>query len=132
MIKKLVLATFAVLTLVIMPAVAVTVSAADPNDPLGKACSSTLDAGTSSACQSTDENPLTGPSGVITTATQVIAMVVGVAAVIMIIIGGFKYMVSSGDPKNIESAKNTILFAIIGLVIALVAQAIVLFVLRRV
>jgi len=58
-------------------------------------------------------------------------MVVGAAAVIMIIVGGFKYITSSGDSTSVESAKNTILFAVIGLVIALVAQSIVIFVLRK-
>lgn len=59
------------------------------------------------------------------------SVVVGVASVIMIIVGGFKYVISSGDSNNINSAKNTILYAIIGLVIVALAQIIVKFVLAK-
>lgn len=51
--------------------------------------------------------------------------VLGAISVVMIILGGIKYTTSSGDTKNIESAKNTILYAVIGLVVALLASAIV-------
>lgn len=100
-------------------------------DPLAAACQQ--GAQDSSVCQDTnDNNPLVGPDGVITRVTQLLITGVAAVSVIMIIIGGFKYVVASGDSNNIQSAKNTILFAVIGLVIALVAQAIVLFVLRKI
>lgn len=99
-------------------------------DPLAAGCRQ--GAGRSSVCQTQPAgNPLFGTNGVITKATSIVAMVVGAAAVIMIIVGGFKYITSSGDSTSVESAKNTILFAVIGLVIALVAQSIVIFVLRK-
>jgi hypothetical protein len=50
----------------------------------------------------------------------------------MIIIGGFKYITSGGDSNNVSSAKNTILYAIIGLIIVALAQTIVRFILGRV
>jgi hypothetical protein len=56
---------------------------------------------------------------------------VGVVAVIMIIIGGFKYITSGGDSGNVSGAKNTILYAVIGLVVVALAQFIVRFVLDR-
>ncbi|MDZ7744458.1 MAG: pilin [Candidatus Saccharibacteria bacterium] len=68
---------------------------------------------------------------VVATAISLFSLVVGIAAVIMLIIGGFKYIISSGDSNNINSAKNTILYAIIGLVIAALAQVLVRFVLGR-
>ena len=58
-----------------------------------------------------------------------IVMVVGIVAVIMIIIGGIFYVISAGDPGKIKKAKDTILYGIIGLVIVLLAFAIVNFVL---
>ena len=58
-------------------------------------------------------------------------MIVGVVAVIMIIIGGLKYITSSGDSNNVSSAKNTILYAIIGLVVVVLAQVIVRFVVTK-
>ncbi|MGI9027282.1 MAG: pilin [Candidatus Saccharimonadales bacterium] len=59
---------------------------------------------------------------------NVISLIVGIAAVIMIIIGGFKYITSGGDSGAVTGAKNTILYAIIGLVIVALAQFIVRFV----
>lgn len=62
---------------------------------------------------------------------QIFSVVIGVIAVVMIIIGGFKYIISSGDPASVNGAKNTILYAVIGLVIAAFAQIIVQFVLVK-
>lgn len=63
---------------------------------------------------------------------NVILSVMGIIAVVMIIIGGIQYTTSSGDPQKATRAKNTILYAIIGLVVALLAFAIVNFVLASV
>lgn len=60
---------------------------------------------------------------------NIFSIIVGVVAVIMIIIGGLKYITSGGDSNNVTSAKNTILYAIIGLIIVALAQIIVRFVL---
>ena len=54
--------------------------------------------------------------------------IIGIVAVVMIIIGGFNMMTSSGDPGKVKKGKDTILYGIIGLVIALLAFAIVNFV----
>lgn len=64
------------------------------------------------------------------TVINFISLVVGVIAVIMIIIGGVKYITSGGDSGNVTGAKNTILYAVIGLVIVALAQLIVNFVLN--
>jgi cytochrome bd-type quinol oxidase subunit 2 len=70
-------------------------------------------------------------SGLIKTIINILSVVVGVIAVIMIIFGGLKYITSGGESNNISSAKNTIIFAIVGLVIVALAQFIVRFVLDR-
>ena len=62
------------------------------------------------------------------TVINVLLFIIGAVAVIMIIIGGIKYTISNGDSSQITSAKNTILYAVIGLVVALLAYAIVNFV----
>ena len=54
----------------------------------------------------------------------------GIIAVIMIIVGGIRYTVSNGDPSKIKAAKDTILYSIVGLVVALLAYAIVAFVIN--
>jgi len=100
------------------------------SDPLEAGCEQ--GAQNSSLCQdSGDPEGIVGPDGILTQVIQILTMIVGIAAVIMIIIGGLKYILSAGDSANTESAKNTILYAVIGLAIALAAQAIVTFVIRR-
>lgn len=68
---------------------------------------------------------------IVATVINILSWIVGVAAVIMIIIGGFRYVTSNGDSNAISGAKNTILYAIIGIVVAAFAQIIVRFVLSR-
>ncbi|MBR3131970.1 hypothetical protein IKG33_00950 [Candidatus Saccharibacteria bacterium] len=71
---------------------------------------------------------LFGDRGVFKQVTNTILYIVGIIAVIMLIIGGIKYVLSGGDSKKVTDAKNTVLYAIIGLVIAFLAFAIVNFV----
>jgi len=59
-----------------------------------------------------------------------LSIIVGIVAVIMVIYGGFRYITSGGDSNNVSSAKNTLIYAIIGLVIVALAQVIVHFVLN--
>ncbi|MES2971855.1 MAG: pilin [Patescibacteria group bacterium] len=82
--------------------------------------------------QTPEDNSIYGPNGIFTKAAGLISLLVGIASVIMIIVGGFRYVMSSGDSNNITGAKNTILYAIIGLVVALVAQSIIVFVIKKV
>jgi cytochrome bd-type quinol oxidase subunit 2 len=62
---------------------------------------------------------------------NIFSVIVGIVAVIMIIIGGFKYITSGGDSGSITSAKHTIIYALVGLVIVALAQFIVKFVLSK-
>ncbi len=71
---------------------------------------------------------LFGNDGVFKQITNTILYVVGIVAVIMLIIGGVKYVISGGDSKKVTDAKNTVLYAIIGLIICLLSFAIVNFV----
>ena len=70
--------------------------------------------------------------GIVNTVINVILAIVGVIAVFMIILGGIQYTTSAGDPGKVKKAKDTILYGVIGLVIALLAFAIVNFVLTNV
>ena len=72
-----------------------------------------------------------GLGGTVKTVINVLSVVVGIVAVIMIIIGGFRYVTSGGKQESVTGAKNTILYAVIGLVIVALAQVIVRFVLTR-
>lgn len=63
--------------------------------------------------------------GIANTIVTILSIVVGVVAVIMIIFAGYKYIVAGGDSGKISSAKNTLIYAIVGLIIASLAQLIV-------
>ena len=89
-------------------------------------CLSTTDAN----CDTQD--PEETVNSIITTVINIFSLLVGVVSVIMIIVGGFQYITSGGNSTKITTAKNTILFAIVGLVIVALAQVIVRFVLSRV
>ncbi len=65
----------------------------------------------------------------IKTVVNVLLFILGVIAVIMIIIGGIRYTTSNGDQANVKAAKDIILYAVVGLVVAILAYAIVNFVL---
>lgn len=80
-----------------------------------------------------DENATGSASvtSIIQTAIRILSIVVGVAAVIMIVVAGFKYIASGGDSSKIASAKNTLVYALVGLVVAVLAQVIVRFVLTQ-
>lgn len=69
-----------------------------------------------------------GLKDAVRTVVNILLFVIGAVAVVMLIIGGFKYVISNGNSGQMESAKNTILYAVIGIVIALAAYAIVGFV----
>lgn len=71
---------------------------------------------------------LFGEGGIFQTVSNVLLFIIGAVSVIMLIIGGIRYTVSQGDSSAVTSAKNTILYSIIGLVVAILAYAAVNFV----
>lgn len=64
----------------------------------------------------------------IRTVVNILLYILGAIAVVMIVIGGVRYTTSNGDSSAIKGAKDTILYAIIGLIVAILAYAIVNFV----
>jgi hypothetical protein len=90
----------------------------------------TIGDGANSARGADQAATLFGTAGIFTTVTNVLLFVVGAISVIMIVIGGLRYVLSGGDSSNVTTAKNTILYAIVGLVVAMLAYAIVNFVLE--
>lgn len=68
---------------------------------------------------------------VIKTVVNIMLFIIGALSVIMIVVGGIKYTVSNGNAEQIKSAKNTIIYAIAGLVVAILAYAIVNFVITQ-
>lgn len=97
-------------------------AACDPNTP-------TVTSGAN--CAQGDETPATlfGAGGIFQTITNILLFIIGAISVIMLIIGGIRYTISGGDSAAVTSAKNTILYAVVGIIVALLAYAIVNFVL---
>ncbi|MEX2054708.1 MAG: hypothetical protein WD972_00865 [Candidatus Andersenbacteria bacterium] len=67
----------------------------------------------------------------ITSIVNVLSVIIAIVAVIMIILGGFRYITSAGASDKVTSAKNTIIYALIGLIIVALAQTIVRFVVDK-
>lgn len=84
--------------------------------------------GADSAKGKDQQTELFGDNGVFKTITNVLLFVIGAISVIMLIIGGIRYVVSGGDSTAVTSAKNTILYAVVGIVVAILAYALVNFV----
>lgn len=108
----------ALASLLVVPALALGVSLAVPAEPVNAQISNGLNA------VNTGEQP-GDIENVFQTVVNVLLFIIGAISVIMLIIGGIRYAVSAGDQGAVTSAKNTILYAIIGLVVAFFAFAIV-------
>lgn len=89
-----------------------------------------VDGATGGEC--VEENSGNDLRAVIRTTLNVLTWIVGVAAVVVLIIAGFRYVVSGGSSSGVTGAKNMIIYALIGVVIALLAQVIVRFVVSNV
>lgn len=74
---------------------------------------------------------LFGTGGIFSTIVNVLLFIIGAVAVIMLIYGGIRYVLSGGDASAVTAAKNTILYAIVGIIVAILAYAIVNFVVYR-
>lgn len=94
----------------------------------GQGFSLSIGDGANSARGIDQATTLFGSTGIFTTVTNVMLFIVGAISVIMIVIGGFRYVLSGGNSTNVTAAKNTILYAIVGLVVAMLAYAMINFV----
>lgn len=96
--------------------------------PASFAISLTIQDGANSARGVDQATTLFGATGIFTTISNVMLFAVGAISVIMVIIGGLRYVISGGNSGNITAAKNTILYAVVGLIISIMAYAMINFV----
>jgi hypothetical protein len=75
--------------------------------------------------------PTTQTNGALSTALTLAFGVIGVISVVMVVIGGLQFILSQGDPQSAAKARMTIIYAVIGLGVAISAEAIVAFVLNK-
>jgi hypothetical protein len=102
--------------------------AATANCTGGPDAANPIAAGASCAQANGTSANLFAQGGVFQTVADTLIFLVGAVAVIFLIIGGLRYVISNGDSKAVEAAKNTILYAIIGIVVAVISFALVSFV----
>ena len=81
--------------------------------------------------QTTSDCTGNGVTSIVGTTVRILSYIVGIAAIIMIIVSGFRYITSGGDSNRVSSAKNTLIYAVIGLAIAVIAQVLVSFVITQ-
>ncbi len=100
----------------------------------GDVCSKTPDASVckdKTIAQDGADNSVYGPDGILSKGADVVTIVVGIAAVIVIIIGGFQFITGVGDPAKISEGRNAIVYALIGLAVAVMAQVVIKFVINK-
>ncbi len=136
-IRQKIATVLSVATLVAVPlGVSATVAAVDNTSNVNlqeQVCTgSTLNVDNTTNCADATATSGNKANDIIKTVINIFSLLVGVVSVIMIIVGGFKYITSNGDSNNVSSAKSTIIYAIIGLIIVALAQFIVQFVLGKV
>lgn len=115
--------------------VPVAAACAEGAPPACQACEGAGGSYSSSGCAAGESGATSlfeGSDSIFESVINILTFVVGAIAVIMLIIGGLRYVLSNGDANAVGSAKNTILYSIIGLVVVFAARAIILFVVDNV
>ena len=115
------------LPLIITAALALTVSVFGTTQVLAVG---NIQDGANSAKSVQQPGDLFGNSGVFAEISSILLFIVGAIAVIMIVIGGLRYVISGGDASQVQAAKNTILYALVGIIVAILAYAAVNFVIN--
>lgn len=100
-------------------------------DIFGDACSSDHSKASAVCTSQSTADPVSGPNGLLLNVSRVVAIIAGATAVIVIIIGSIRYVTSSGDSNGVNSAKLTIIYALLGLVVIALAESIITFVVGK-
>ena len=120
-------------SLLIIPIMALGVSAALQinNVNVVRATDMSLSGGVSNSQGEGVPGELTGSDGVFEIVVNVLLFIIGAVSVIMLIYGGIRYTTSGGNANSVTAAKNTIMYSIVGLIIAILAFAVVNFVVKQ-
>lgn len=76
-------------------------------------------------------NPISGSNGLLINITKIVAFIAGAAAVILIIVGGLRYITSAGNIEKANSARSTVINALIGLVVIVLAASLITYVVGK-
>jgi len=109
------------------------VHAATPDIPGSLNCGGDLQfKADNTGCPTNGTDATSKINNIVTLIINIFSVVVGIIAVIMIIVGGIKFVLSGGDSSATGNARNTVLYAVVGLVVVALAQILVRYVLARV
>jgi Type IV secretion system pilin len=102
-------------------------------DPFSTICSNTA-VGSSALCSSSrgTTNPLTGTNGIIRLIANIIATFTGLIAVIIIMVSGMRFITAGGDPSKVKGARESLIAALVGLIIIALADTIIGFVMSKI
>lgn len=102
-------------------------------DLFGKSC--TGQGANSPVCKDAantgNNNPISGKNGIIQVAANLVALITGIAAVIMIIVGGFTYATSAGVAEKVAAARRRIMYSLLGLAVVGLAWALTTFIISN-
>lgn len=105
--------------------IAAPVAYAGGTDVFENACNNNA-AADSAACDGvSNKNPVAGSNGVLLRVVRIVSIIAGIAAVIMMMVGGFMYITSNGDASKATTGRNTIIYAVVGLLVIALGQAII-------
>lgn len=107
-------------------------------DPFGGACNGLKNQSDSTACTTSSGDPISGTGGILLNITNIVAILAGAIAVIMIIVGAIRFITSGTDVStgsrtdtDVEEARRTIASALIGLAVIILAKTIITYVVTR-
>lgn len=82
----------------------------------------------SAVCKASQEDTSAAASGNVTKIINAMLYVLGIIAVVMVVVAGIRYATSAGNATKVKGAKDTLMYAIVGLIVAMLAWSIVNFV----
>jgi hypothetical protein len=92
-------------------------------------------ASTSAVCldrNNTANNPLTGPNGLFVKITNLVALAAGIAAIIIIVLSGLRFVTSGGGSEDVAGARRALIYSVVGLVVIVIARTLVVFIIERI
>lgn len=126
---------FAIAALLALPLLTVPAYAQPKVDVFDRGVCKNADTNQSAVCKdkavgTTDNNPISGSEGVLTKIINLLTVIVAIVAVITIIMAGLKFITSSTNPQDVANARERIIYSVVALVIAALAQFLVRFILN--
>lgn len=78
------------------------------------------------------DDPISGHHGVLLKVVNIISIIAGAAAIILLIVAGLRYVLSNGDSNSINGAKSTIVNALVGIIVIALARSLIVYVLGKI